>query len=264
MSIQNMNPTLPSDVNALIQELRQKLEQILGSQLVGLYLDGSLASGDFDQDSDIDFVVVTDEPVSEDVFLALGAMHQRLVTIDSPWAGRLEGSYMSKSALRHADADQTPHPTIGWGSGERLKWADPDETWDIHRWVLRERGITVVGPAPQTLIDPVSPDALRRAVQRLLQGWLPQILDNPQLIASNDEQSYTVLSLCRGLYTLTHGEIVSKQVAARWVQQLLERRRSLIERAWVGRHNPEGLASAEDIQSTLGFISLMLDWSYKW
>jgi len=144
MSIQSIYPTSLPDVNALIQELLQHVQRILGSHLIGLYLDGSLASGDFDHDSDIDFVVVTDEPVSENVFLALQAMHERIMAIDSPWALHLEGSYMSQNALRHSDSDQMPHPNIAWGSNERLKMLGHDETWDIHRWVLRERGITVV------------------------------------------------------------------------------------------------------------------------
>jgi predicted nucleotidyltransferase len=265
MSIPTVNPTLSSDVDALIQELLHSVQRILGSHLIGLYLDGSLASGDFDQDSDIDFVVVTDEPVSENVFLDLQAMHERIVAIDSPWALRLEGSYMSQSALRHADLDQTPHPTIGWGSDERLKMAGPDETWDIHRWVLRERGVTVVGPAPQTLIDPVSPDALRRAIRPLLCEWLPQILNNPQIIASNDEQSYTVFSLCRILYSLQHGEVVSKHIAARWAQLILgEPWKSLIQRTWVARHNPNLPASAGDVQGTLDFIRFTLEHSQQW
>lgn len=265
MSIQSIHPTPFPDVNAFIRELLQSVQKILGSQLIGFYLDGSLASGDFDQDSDIDFVIVTDEPVSESVFLALQAMHERVVTIDSPWALHLEGSYLSKRAIRHSNSDQTPHPTIGWGSNERLHMVDNDETWDIHRWVLRERGVTVIGPAPQTLIDPISPNDLRRAMLPLLRRWLPQVLDHPQGIASNDEQSYTVLSLCRILYTLHNGDVVSKPVAARWAQQTLgEPWVQLIEHAWVGRHNPDLLAPAEDVQRTLDFIRFTLEHSQKW
>ena len=64
-----MSPTVNSAVNALIGELQSSIHAIIGDDLIGLYLDGSLALGDFDADSDIDFVaVVTDE-----------------ITGDSPW-----------------------------------------------------------------------------------------------------------------------------------------------------------------------------------
>ena len=148
------HPTPYTEVNALLQELLESVQTILGSHLVGLYLDGSLASGDFDQDSDIDFVVVTDDEISGDLFSALQAMHERIATIDSWYAIQLEGSYISQRALRRYDPAHALHPNIERGRGERLKMIRHDETWDIRRYVLRERGITLTGPAPQDLIDP--------------------------------------------------------------------------------------------------------------
>lgn len=48
------------EVNAALQELLSGARAILGSHFVGMYLDGSLALGDFDlETSDLDFVVVT-------------------------------------------------------------------------------------------------------------------------------------------------------------------------------------------------------------
>ncbi len=77
-----------------------------------------------------------------------------------------------------------------------------DESWVVQRSVLRERGMTLAGPAPQTLIDPVSPDDLRQAMLAVLYGWAAQILDDPAQIKNRGGQTYTVLSLCRILYTL--------------------------------------------------------------
>jgi len=62
---------------------------ILGSHFIGMYLDGSLTSNDFDEDSDIDFVVITDEDISGDLFSELQEMHDRIATIDSPFAVQL-------------------------------------------------------------------------------------------------------------------------------------------------------------------------------
>jgi hypothetical protein len=43
------------EVHAVLQELLSGARAIIGSRLVGLYLDGSLALGDFDPDtSDLD------------------------------------------------------------------------------------------------------------------------------------------------------------------------------------------------------------------
>src|SRR5574337_1049179 len=143
-------PTPYPEVNALLQELLESVQTILGNHFVGMYLDGSLASGDFDQDSDTDFVVVTDEEISGDLFSALQAMHDRIATIDSGWAIQLEGSYISRHALRRYDPAHALHPNIERGQGERLKMIHHGADWVIHRHVLRERGITLAGPAPQT------------------------------------------------------------------------------------------------------------------
>lgn len=255
------NPTPYPEINALLQELLESVQSVLGSHFVGMYLGGSLASGDFDQDSDIDFEVVTDEDVSGDLFLALQAMHDRIAASDSEWGIQLEGSYISQHALRRYDPAHTLHPNIERGHGERLKMADHDAVWDIHRYVLRERGITIVGPDPRTLIDPVSPDDLRRAVLSTLHGWAASILDNPEGIAGyRGYQSYVTLTLCRILYTLHHGAVVSKPVAAKWAQATQgEPWAPLVERAMVGRHASAMKPQPEDVDGTLALIRYTLE-----
>ncbi len=55
-------------MNSVLLELLTGVQNILGPHFVGMYLYGSLANGDFDQDSDVDFVVVTDNEISADLF----------------------------------------------------------------------------------------------------------------------------------------------------------------------------------------------------
>lgn len=255
-----LQPTPYPDVNELLLELLPGVRGVLGSGFVGMYLDGSLAIGDFDGDSDIDFVVVTEEDVSDACFSALQTLHERIAAMDSRYATDLEGSYLSRRALRRYDPAHALHPNIERGRGERLKQVRHDAAWTTHRTVLREHGITLTGPAPQTLIDPVSPDDLRQAMRSPLSGWLAHILDDPAPLQARGYQSYTVLTLCRVLYTLQHGTIVSKRVAARGARETLgERWLPLIERAWTGRSHPAGEASPEDRNETLEFIQYVRD-----
>ena len=131
-----MHPTPYPDVNALLNELLQNVQTILGPHFVGMYLEGSLASDAFDQASDIDFVVVTDQDIPEDLFLELRAMHDRIAMLDSPWAIQLEGSYVGQQALRRhvpGPQGQAIYPNIERGPGEHLKMAYHDESWLIHR-----------------------------------------------------------------------------------------------------------------------------------
>jgi hypothetical protein len=82
------------------------------------------------------------------------------------------------------------------------------------------------------LINPVGPDDLRRAVQGILREWWEPMLHDPVWLRRGEYQAYAILTMCRALYTLHHGTVVSKPVSARWAQQVLGRRWSaLIERA---------------------------------
>jgi hypothetical protein len=109
---------------------------------------------------------------------------------------------------------------------------------------------------PRTLIDPVTQEDLRNAIPRVLEGWASQILDDPARIAGQGHQSYTVLSLCRILYTLHFGTVVSKPVATQWAREMLGSQWApLIDRAWIGRQHPErAAAAAADIIATLALI----------
>jgi hypothetical protein len=147
-------PTNYPEINSVLQELLSGARGILGDHFVGMYLDGSLAIGDFEPDkSDLDFVVVTASEVSSDTFGALKTMHDRIASGASKWARELEGSYISQRALRH-DRRPAAHPYIDRGSVLAIVQQESGY-WPIHRHMLRDHGVVLAGPLPQTLIDPV-------------------------------------------------------------------------------------------------------------
>ena len=253
------HPTSYPDVNEILDLLLGSVKEILQGQFVGMYLFGSLANGGFDQDSDIDVLVVTDAEISKDTFAALGAMHEQIARIDSPWAIQLEVSYIPKDALRCFDPADNRHPHLDRGRDEKLHIMEHANDWIIQRHIVRERGVVISGPDPKTLIDPVSPKDLQGAVVDVLPLWVGPILADPSQINKRGYQSFFVLSLCRMFYTLKHGEIVSKKFAAEWAKENLDQRWTpLIERAWLGRQNPGLDAQPEDINGTLAMMRYTL------
>jgi Aminoglycoside adenylyltransferase, C-terminal domain len=218
-----VGPTDEPEINSVLHDLLLEGRAILGDRFVGMYLDGSLAIGDFELDkSDLDFVVVADSEVSTDTFGDLKAMHDRLARGGSKWARELEGSYISQRALRH-DRRPAAHPYIDRGSALAMVQQESGY-WVIHRHILREHGVVLAGPPPQTLIDPVQPDELREAVRGILrEWWRPMLVEGP-LLQNTFYRCYAVLTMSRMLYTLRHGAIATKPVAARWAQDILDRR----------------------------------------
>ncbi len=186
-----------------------------------MYVHGSAARGTLNPvSSDIDFLVVTADELPEEMIPALREMHARIYASGLPWATKLEGSYIPQNALRRYDPARACHPALRVDGSFDVDHHASD--WIIQRHVLREQAIVLAGPHPQTLIDPVTPEDLKRAALGILhEWWLPQLQDISRL-RSPEYQAYAVLTMCRILYTLKHGTVVPKPVAALWARASLD------------------------------------------
>lgn len=124
----------------------------------------------------IDFVVVTTDELPDEMIQDLEALHGRMTASGLKWATKLEGSYIPQNTFhRHGSADASC-PCVNEG---HFYMARLGSDWIIQRHILREQGVVVTGPAPQTLLDPVQPDDLRRAVLGFLHEWWSLMLHDP-------------------------------------------------------------------------------------
>jgi len=224
-----------------------------------MYLYGSLAGGDFDPEgSDIDFLVLTRGSLSAETVAHLEAMHARIGSSGLQRARRLEGTYVPHDTMRRFDPNTPPAPTINEGHFYQEKHGTE---WIIQRHVLREHGVVVAGPPIRPMIDPVAPDDIRYAVYDLLHSWWATFLVDATRMQDSGYQGYAVLTMCRALYALEHGAIVSKPVAARWAQQALgEPRAGLIADAFLWRHGGQSHRQPD----VLAFIRYTLDRSEQY
>ncbi len=240
----------------MLHSLRSGAQSVLGERMLGMYLYGSLASGDFNPyTSDIDFIIVTIEEIRPDIVRGLEALHTRLWNSGLKWAAKLEGVYMPLSALRRFDPNAAPCPTVNEG---RFSITQQGSDWVIQRHILREYGKAVCGPSLRSYIDPVTSADLCRAVTGVLREWWLPILDRPGWIRNREYEAYATLTMCRARYTLTQGDVVSKRAAARWAQQTLDDQwGELIERAVAWPQEPQ----PGRLEETLNFIRSTIDYA---
>jgi hypothetical protein len=209
-----MSQPLPDNIRSLLQDLATGLRSILGHRLVGLYLGGSLSLGDFcEASSDLDFLAITEGPLSPEDLLAVGIYHSELLK-RHPAAARLEGDYAPREYLI---PDGTTVPVPGCERGVFLPKVGEIMLSADNIYNMREHGITIVGPDPREVLPAVSPDQVRTAVRTMLADG-PGAWDTPEQTADG------LLNLCRSLCALETGIPTTKSQGALWARGRLEPR----------------------------------------
>ena len=244
----------------MLNELVSGLKTILGEKLIGVYLQGSFAVGDFDEHSDVDFIVVIADPLTEKEVAALQEFHARLFEMDIGWAQHLEGSYYPQKMLRDYTRSALPLWYLDNGSNALIE-SDHCNTILV-RWVVRESGVRLLGREPMTLVDPIPVDTLRREIWEVITGWGQEILDTDRY-RNRFYQGYMVLNFCRMLHDLQRGYPGSKRAGAKWAKQNLDDKwHGLIDRAWDCRPDPavsvRQKPDPDDMAATLDLIRLVM------
>ncbi|HTP11893.1 MAG TPA: aminoglycoside adenylyltransferase domain-containing protein, partial [Anaerolineae bacterium] len=184
---------------------------------------------------------------------ALEALHRRLWNSDLKWAAKLEGAYVPRPTLCRYDPAAAPCPTVNEG---RFYLDRQGSDWLIQRYILRKYDAAICGPPLKSSIDPVTPDDLRRAIRGVLREWWQPMLDDPRFLRNREYEAFATLTMCRALYTLEHGDIVSKPIAASWAQHTLDGRwGELIDRAMAWPQEPQ----PGSLRETLEFIRYTIE-----
>jgi hypothetical protein len=222
--------TIPDEVPLLLGALLAGIQMVLGDNLLGMYLRGSLATGDFDsRTSDIDFLVATQQQVRDREFARLARMHSKLAQLPNRYAQHVEGTYLDCAVVRRFRPHEC-HPTIY--RGEPLVVSEHHANWLLERWVVRTNGVVLFGPPPRSLVDPISVKELQTAVRERLCDWeeWANQPEDPDWLLPQSHQAYVIETMCRALSTIETGVLLSKRQAVAWaLSHLPEPWRSTVE-----------------------------------
>jgi len=228
-------PELQEVLNAFVDEIKAAL----AGNLIGIYLVGSLASGDFDLDSDVDFLVVTDTELTESNMKSLQDIQIKIHDIDCYPAKHLEGSYISISDLNNWSVVGQKKLYYFDNGSTTYEFSTHDNQWHV-RWILRERGITLVGQRPEKILQPIPLNEMfseiKTTMLQVLKIFQDEI-DRPLgFWNSKFGQSFAVLTYCRMLHTLHTGTVQSKKAGMQWAKQFVDPKWvGIIDQAWKER-----------------------------
>ena len=241
-------------MDKLIAELKDATQVTLGDKLHGLYLFGSLVTGDFDpKTSDIDLLAIVETDVTETELEQLKGMHQAFVRDHPEWNDRIEVAYVGVEAMKNFKTKTASIARIS--PGEPLHYRDMDVQWLLDWYVVQEQGLILFGPTPKTFIPHID----RQEFVDMLKDSLPTWRDRVKEAKWKGYQSYIVLSVCRSLYAVRFGTQASKVQAAEWVAEEYPEWSSLMKQALTWRGLAGKADSLETQAETARFVEFGLD-----
>ena len=256
------DPTPYPELNDVLRQLIEGVQAILKDDLLGAYLQGSFAMGDFDLHSDVDFIIAIEQDLPDGQAPALQNLHERIYSLECPWAQHLEGTYFPKDILRQYSLSGEELWYLDHGARSLIR-SDHCNTIVV-RWTVREHGVALAGPDPTSLIDPIPVALLRRDILTAIDDWGQQILADPEQYNNRFYQGFITLNYCRMLHDLYSGDTGSKLAGAEWAKENLDPSwTGLIDRAWTTRPDPavsvRQPADPDDFSSTLAFVQYIIE-----
>lgn len=206
---------LPNEVSFLLDRLSADLPIILGDELTGIYLYGSLTQNAFNPErSDVDCIIVTKSELSGNQFTDLTAFFEEMIQADR-WAMRLQATILIRDEVLKMNSPaclfQFGKLTRSGSDGNPLIWLNVLDT-----------GITLYGKPPGSFVPPITKAMVHEALKREAR-YIRDEIENPQSTWRDQPKylAYAVLTLCRILYTDAKGKVVSKPRAAIWSMKKL-------------------------------------------
>jgi hypothetical protein len=192
---------LPPDVDRLLTGLRDRL--VARGGLVGLYLYGSLTTGDFSPArSDVDVLAMLAQDPDEAAVRELGRLHAALAAADDP-AGRLHCLYVPADGAGDPEALRAY-----WYGGRMTQW----QVKVLTRAELRD-GLSLHGPWPPPGITAPSTGEVQAAVHAEITGYWRRMARRRRIWLSDSWVDFGLITLPRAEAVLTGGTLITKSQA---------------------------------------------------
>jgi predicted nucleotidyltransferase len=246
--------TCSTEIKDFVTHLLEKINDILGGNLTGVYLHGSLAMGGFNPNkSDIDILVVTKSPLA---MKNKGFLAELLLKYSkNPFP--LEAHFLHERQLEHWEYPTSFdfHYSEYWRQWYEDGHVDLEETTDVdlaaHITIINKLGISLAGK-PIKNVFPIVPKS----------DYLSSILSDFNQCIENIKQDpvYCILNIIRVYWYLKEGVICSKQEAGEWGQRnLLKDFQPTIQKALEGYANQKVHFQESELFSFRDYIASTIE-----
>lgn len=193
---------LPADIAQLLGNLRDGL--LARGDLVGVYLYGSLATGDFSPArSDIDVIVMVAHEPDTAAIHELTQVHMALAS-QGDAAGRLHCLYVP------AESGPDPaHLHAYWYGNRMTQW----QLKVLTQAELASAGVALHGPWPPPGIKPVPTPDVQVAVHQEISGYWRRVARRRKCWLQDSWVDFGLITLPRAEAVLTTGDLITKTEA---------------------------------------------------
>lgn len=203
------------NIDVILSEIKSVSSNIIGDDLVGVYIHGSYAFGCYNpHKSDIDYLVVVNSPMTEEKKLEYLTAVLRINE-----AATKKGIEMSVVLRRHCENFTYPTPFELHFSNSHLRRISEDivsycremngvdRDLAAHFTVTRAVGIKLCGEPIQSVFSPVPHEAYLDSIASDVENAASDIFENPV---------YVILNLCRVAAYVNDGAVISKADGGMW------------------------------------------------
>ncbi len=207
--------SLPATVKSCLERYQDLLGQRVPQLVAALYVHGSIALDAFDEGiSDIDFIAVLNRVADDSKISALTQVHRALAA-EFP-RSPLEGSYLQWHHLGHSAQEIGPYPCY---HDRRFHPSAHHDINPVTWWMLKNRAVIIFGPSPATLGFVADWQDVRAYMLANLNTYWAAFTKRPIRLAyllSDEGVQWAVLGICRLLYGLQEGTMISKRLAGEY------------------------------------------------
>lgn len=218
-----------NDGNVQINKVVQLLKKELSPNMLSVILYGSAAESSLKRYSDVDLLIIINPELS---FQNRVNLVSGLMNISVPIGSEHKGRYIELTVVTESDLLNLKYPPVEefqygeWMREEFLLGNLPERTRNPDLAILLKQALqnhqVIYGEGLHHFITEIPVEYIQNAIKDLL----PEIW-----IENTGDERNTILTLCRMWLTSETGEINSKEVAADWAMDRLDKHTQLIQMA---------------------------------